>query len=122
MSYSKFLLLCAVLISVSSCGNQENNKLIVGNWTGKEWLVNGSPSNRNVAETHFTFDDQGNYTYSYSGTEEKGTYKVENDMLFTKPGDQQEIMVKINKLSADTLIFDMNRGGQTELLTLLRDK
>ena len=106
----------------SSCGNKENNKMIIGNWTGREWLVNGSPSNRNVAETHFMFDDNGNYRYTYAGTEEKGTYKVENDMLFTKPVDQQEIMVKIKKLNADTLIFDMNRGGQTELLTLLRDK
>ena len=122
MIYSKFFILFAGLICFSSCANKENNKNIIGNWTGNEWLVNGSPSNRNVAETHFTFDDKGNYTYTYSGTEEKGTYKVENDMLFTKPGDQQEIMVKIKKLSTDTLIFDMNRSGQTELLTLLRDK
>jgi hypothetical protein len=42
-------------------------------------------------------------------------------MLFTKPGNQQEIMVKIKKLSDDTLIFDMNRSGQTELLTLVRE-
>ena len=114
-------MLLAGLVFFNSCGNKENNKMIIGNWTGKEWLVNGSPSNRNVAETHFMFDENGNYTYTYSGTVEKGTYKVENDMLFTKPGDQQEIMVKINKLSGDTLIFDMNRGGQTELLTLLRE-
>ncbi len=43
-------------------------------------------------------------------------------MLFTRPADQQEIMVKIAKLTMDTLIFDMNRSGQTELLTLRRDK
>ena len=122
MIYFKIFILFAGLMSFSSCVNKENNKMIIGSWTGKEWLVNGSPSNRNVTATHFTFDDQGNYTYSYSGTEETGTYKVENDMLFTKPGDQQEIMVKIKKLGTDTLIFDMNRSGQTELLTLLRDK
>ena len=122
MIYVKIFILFTGLLCFYSCGNRENNKMIVGTWTGKEWLVNGNPSNRNVTETHFTFDDKGNYTYTYSGTKENGTYKVENDMLFTKPGDQQEIMVKIKKLSADTLIFDMNRGGQTELLTLLRDK
>ncbi len=122
MKYCKPFILLVALFYFSSCSNTENNKLIIGNWSGKEWLINGSPSNRNVAETHFIFDDKGNYSYSYSGTEEKGTYKVENNMLFTKPGDQQEIMVKIAKLTADSLIFDMNRGGQTELLTLTRDK
>ena len=120
MIYFKTFMVFAGLICFSSCGNKENNKMIIGNWSGQEWLVNGSPSNRNVRETHFTFDDKGNYSYTYSGTKENGTYKVENDMLFTKPGDQQEIMVKIKKLSDDTLIFDMNRSGQTELLTLVR--
>ncbi len=108
MINSKTFILLAALFYFSSCANTENNKLIIASWSGKEWLINGNPSNRNVAETHFTFDDQRNYSYFYSGTEEKGTYKVENDMLFTKPGDQLEIMVKIAKLSADTLIFDMN--------------
>lgn len=121
MSFKTFILVAGLLCFIS-CGNHENNKLIVGSWSGKEWLANGSPSNRNVAETYFKFDDKGNYTYTYAGTEEKGTYKVENDMLFTKPADQQEIMVKIAKLTQDTLIFDMNRSGQTELLTLGRDK
>ena len=122
MIYFKTFILLAALMFIGSCGNTENNKMIIGSWSGKEWLINNSPSDHNVSETHFTFDDKGNYTYTYSGTEEKGTYKVENDMLFTKPADQQEIMVKIAKLNRDTLIFDMNRSGQTELLTLLRDK
>ena len=120
--YFKTFMLIATITFFSTCGNTETNKLIIGKWSGKEWLINGSPSNRNVAETHFTFDEKGNYTYTYSATVEKGTYKVENDMLFTKPGNQQEIMVKITKLNKDTLIFDMNRGGQPELLTLVRDK
>src|SRR5215203_5984829 len=122
MLYLKTFILVIAVMCFSACGNKENNKLIIGNWSGKEWLINGNPSNRNVAETYFKFDDKGNYAYSYSGTQEKGTYKVENDMLFTKPAGQQEIMVKIAKLAMDTLIFDMNRSGQTELLTLLRDK
>jgi hypothetical protein len=48
MIYFKIFMVFAGLICFSSCGNKENNKMIIGNWTGKEWLVNGSPSNRKV--------------------------------------------------------------------------
>ncbi|MDB5201305.1 MAG: hypothetical protein JWQ27_714 [Ferruginibacter sp.] len=116
-----FILFTSVLL-LFSCSEKENNKLIVGKWTGTEWLINGQPSNRNTAATIFNFDEKGGYTFSYAGTEEKGTYKVENNMLFTKPAGEQEIMVKINKLSKDSLVFDMNRSGTAEILTLLRSK
>jgi hypothetical protein len=122
MKFIKKIFAIVFLLFISSCSNDENNKLIIGNWSGSEWLVNGMPSDRNVIETHFMFDDKGNYTFTYSGTEEKGTYKVENKMLFTKPANQQEIMVKITKLTKDSLVFDMNRGGASEVLTLLRNK
>jgi len=107
---------------ITSCADTKNNKLIIGNWTGVEWIVNGSPSSQNPKETSFTFDDKGNYTFSYANMLEKGTYNVENEMLFTKPVDQQEIMVRISKLTNDSLIFDMNRGGQPEILILIRKK
>jgi hypothetical protein len=116
------LFLLAFILLISSCANTETNKLIVGHWSGSEWLVDGQPSSHNAAETNFTFDDKGKYIFNYSGTEEKGTYKVENDMLFTKSANQQEIMVKITKLTKDSLVFDMNRSGAAEILTLLRIK
>ena len=74
-----YLLFTSLLVS---CADTKNNKLIIGNWEGSEWIVNGSPSNQNPKETHFTFDDQGNYTFSYADFVEKGTYNVENEMLF----------------------------------------
>lgn len=115
-------LLCTILFAgfLTSCADTKNNKLIIGNWTGAEWIVNGSPSSQNPKETSFTFDDKGNYTFSFAGVVEKGTYNVENEMLFTKPTDQQEIMVRISKLTKDSLIFDMNRGGLPEILILTR--
>jgi len=99
------------IIFFPSCANTENNKKIVGRWAGIEWLSKAS----------FNFDEKGNYSFEYAGNKEEGTYKVENDMLFTKPANQQEIMVKIFKLTTDSLVFDMNRGGQAERLTLRRN-
>lgn len=81
---------------------------------------NGKPSDLNAKGTHFTFNDKGEYTYEYSGNKENGTYIVDKDQLFTTPKGENEMMVRIMKLSKDSLVFDMNRGGQPESLTLLR--
>ena len=96
--------------------------MIIGKWVGIEWLVENAPSNLNAVGTSFTFDEKNNYTFDYAGNVEKGTYKVENDMLFTTPEGEREIMVRIEKLSGDSLVFKMNRGGRDEKLTLLRNK
>jgi len=108
------------LLVIMSCNNAANKKLIVGSWSGVEWLVNGKTSDLDAGGTQFTFDDKGKYTFDYSGTKEAGTYTVDGDMLFTTPANEQEIKVRIAKLTKDSLVFEMNRGGQPELLTLLR--
>jgi len=108
------------LMLLASCGNSQSNKNITGKWQGAEWLVENKPGNYDVAATGFEFDSTGNYQFTYQTNVEKGTYKVENNMLFTRPKGEKEMMVYIEKLSGDTLQFKMNRGGTTELLTLLR--
>ena len=92
--------------------------MIIGNWKGVEWL--GSTQNLDGKKASFMFDDKGNYNFIYDSNKEQGTYKVENDMLFSKPTNQQEIMVKIVKLTKYSLVFNMNRNGQSETLTLTR--
>ncbi len=108
------------LVLFASCGNTENNKLIIGKWSGTAWLVDGKPSELNAAGTHFNFNDKGEYTFEYNDIKENGTYKVENDMLFTTASGQKEMMVKITRISKDSLVFDMSREGQPETLILLR--
>jgi len=117
---SQLFAVILVVIAFCSCGETKPQFSIVGNWQGTEWLVNGKPSDNNATSTSFNFDEKGAYTFINAGNTEKGTYKVENDMLFTTPTGQQEIMVKIAKLTKDSLVFDMNRGGQSESLTLLK--
>src|SRR4030095_2364722 len=104
----------------TACKNETDNKLLIGHWTGIEWLVEGQPSSHTPEAAVFTFDDQGNYTFTYNDDVEKGTYYTNNNQLFTTPEGGIKMMVKIPKLTQDTLIFDMNRGGQAERLTLVR--
>jgi hypothetical protein len=68
----------------------------------------------------FSFTAEGRYTYSNNGVSEKGTYKIENDMLFTTPEKQNEMMVKITKITTDTLVIEMSRGGEDEILRLVK--
>jgi Lipocalin-like domain len=115
------LLLFASLTLLIACHSGEQNKMILGKWTGIEWLVDGHPSSHTPGEAVFTFNEDGLYTFEYSGNVEKGKYYVNNNELFTTPDGGIKMMVKIPKLSQDTLIFDMNRGGQAERLTLIRN-
>ena len=109
----------AIMLFVS-CSNTEKNKLLYGSWTGAEWLVEGKPSSHSPQDAVFTFDETGHYTFTYNDNVEKGTYYTNNNQLFTTPDGGIKMMVKIPKLTQDTLIFDMNRGGQAERLTLVR--
>ena len=117
----KIYLITVSIALFAGCATKENNKKIIGKWAGTEWLVNAAPSRLEADKAFFVFDEKGTYSFEYAGTKEEGTYKVENDMLFTKPANQQEIMVKIFKLTKDSLIFDKNRSGQSERLTLRRN-
>ena len=117
MKIKNYFTLCAIIL-LTDCANTDNNIKIVGKWRGTEWLVNAAPSSLEADKAFFVFDEKGKYSFEYAGSKEEGTFKVENDMLFTKPLNQQEIMVKILKLTKDSLVFDMNRSGQSERLTL----
>ena len=106
----------------SSCVENKNAQLIIGNWRGADWVRSGEPAGYDADAVSFQFIDNGTYTYNYGAVKEQGTYKVENDMLFTTPEGGLEIMVKIAKLNADTLVFDMSRGGISESLVLIKKK
>lgn len=118
--YRNLSILLFLLLMFSACENNQNNKQILGKWQGAQWLVENKPGNYDVAATSFEFDSTGNYMFTYKTNVEKGAYKVENNMLFTRPKGEKEMMVFIEKLNGDTLQFKMNRGGTEELLTLLR--
>jgi hypothetical protein len=116
-----FMALSLVLV-FSSCIDSVNNKLIIGKWKATEWLENDTPNIANATNTAFNFDDKGNYTFSHNETVNKGTYKVENDMLFTTEEGMQEIMVNISKINNDSLVLIMNNSGVKEKLILIKEK
>lgn len=92
---------------------------IIGTWKQDTWIItaNNQPINRKM---DFTFDTEKRYTVDYGSETEQGDYWFIDDDLFTQEDGQQKKKVKILQLNPDTLVFEMNRGGQIEQVSYLR--
>jgi hypothetical protein len=97
-----------------------DEKLLPGEWRGAKWVVEGQTEEIDASTAIFSFEPDGTYKYSYNDAVEKGKYFMANNELFTTPEGGIKMMVKVQKLTRDSLIFNMNRGGQSETLTLIR--
>lgn len=114
-----FCLLTGLLISALSCQKtNDKNPALIGKWQGKEWLISDKPSDIDATQVHFEFKEDGNYSAQFGNQNQSGSWRTEKDKLYTTETGKQEIMVKILKLDPAVLSFEMNRGGQKEVLTL----
>ena len=115
-TWTSALLICSLL---SSCKQNPAYQLIAGHWKAADWIIEGaSTSAENV---QFEFRSDKTYHAVLGQSEEEGTFRIESEYLFTKTGDQLEIMVNIEKLTADSMVLGMNRSGQRETLILVRE-
>ena len=102
--------------------------MLIGTWNGVDWRVQGKSSGRDASSVTFVFapeiggkEDSGAGTYiaAYGSQKEKGSFKIKGDKLFTTAEDKIEKVVRIAKITADTLVLGMNRVGQEEELVLV---
>ena len=104
----------------ASCNLTVDETLVYGDWKGVEWLIEGQEGNYDASSTFFSFNEEGRYTYMYGDMGEQGAYTVVNNELFTTPDGGMKMMVRIKKLTPDTMVLAMNRGGTSETLTLAK--
>ena len=112
---------CLLLVLIA-CSTPAYEKDLPGRWQAVSWLANQGPSGHATEGTVFVFDDSGRYQYTYGGATEQGEWYLSGPELFTTPDGGTKMMVRIARLEGDTLVFDMNRGGTAETLTLARAK
>lgn len=122
----KKILSCILVVIVFTCvtigcdtNTNNNENLLSGNWQAVGWTDANNKTLEQTSNVKFTFGG-GKYNYQNNEINEKGTYKVENDMLFTTAEGENEMMVKIIKITKDSLILGMNRAGQIEFLSLVK--
>lgn len=117
----KFAGICGLfLLFLFSCGPTADKTLLHGQWKGAEWIMVDQPGTIDASLVSFSFGADGRYTYTYNEAVEQGDYFVTNNELYTTPDGGTKMMVKIEKLTTDSLVFRMNRGGTSEVLTLLK--
>ena len=106
--------------TMASCNLTVDETLVYGDWKGVEWLIEGQEGDYDASSTFFSFHADGRYTYMYGDMGEQGAYTVVNNELFTTPDGGMKMMVRIKKLTPDTMVLAMNRGGTSETLTLAK--
>lgn len=116
----KNLLLFAVLaFCFATCGpDLKYQTAIQGKWQAAHWVTE-SGETRPVESVNFDFHGD-TYNAKLGLKDESGSFRLEGDKLYTKAEGQQEIMVKIASVTPDSLVFEMNRGGVKEVMTLTR--
>src|SRR5512134_3973832 len=82
----------------SACFESIDKKLVIGQWNGVEWVVEGQSSQIDATSATFVFKDDGTYTYTYADATENGKYFISGNELFTTPDGGIKMMVKIMKI------------------------
>lgn len=105
---------------LSACSTAETNPHIYGTWQGVSWKVNGQESDRSVQDVRFEFHEDATYRAAYGTQQEQGTFQLKGDKLYTTGANKIEKVVGLSRLTADTMVMDMNRIGTPEILVLVK--
>lgn len=114
-------LAAASALALSACGGpDERLPLLYGEWQGVRWDRGGVIQTKLASQATFTFTEPDAYTARLGQSEEAGTFALRGSKLYTTAAGGVEKVVGVPRLEADTLVFDMNRAGEAELLYLAR--
>lgn len=118
----QFLIIIFTLLLLAGCTADAGiPEAIYGNWTGVRWTAEDKDAGRDAAQVHFSFVQPTQYEATFGDQREKGSFKVDGSKLYTTAEGQMQKMVKIVRLTNDTLEMEMNRGGTKENLVLAKD-
>ncbi len=108
-----------------ACGSGIDKTQVLGTWQAVSLVENGQPGSTDLSQTKFTFHPTGQYDYqSNVNYKEQGTYYIDGKFLVSKDTLNAGISksVRIEFLSADSMLFNMNSNGAPQLLGLKKVK
>ena len=116
----RILIIIISLLVLIACNDGVDKTKLYGQWKTTEWKE--LASNRIIPNTmEFDFQENGQYVLDYGSEIEEGKWWIRGDFLHTREKGQMEKKVKITKISGDSMVFHMNRGGILEQV-ILRSK
>ena len=104
-----------------ACGSGIDKTQVHGTWQAVSLVENGQPGTTDLTQTKFTFYPSGQYDYqSNVNYREQGTYFIDGKFLVSKDTLNAGIpkSVRIEFISADSMLFNMNSNGAPQLLGL----
>jgi len=104
---------------LSSCASKYAETDLHGKWEVKEWKEMSTNKVMN-GKMDMDFDANGQYNIAFDSDNEKGKYWLMGEFLHTIEEGQSEKKVKIMNLTSDSLVLQMNRGGEMEKVILLK--
>lgn len=117
--------LFVLLLSVSAC-KSDKEKAIVGKWNADNLVECDDvvPIVANLVNIEFKSD--GRYIFNSTlNIHEEGTYQIKKNHLFLQDRIRDkavEKIVLITKLTADSLVLEMNFKGKEQWLTFVKEK
>ena len=112
----------AILWVACSSTNSIDEQLLIGQWKGASWDIEGTEKGRNASVVSFEFLTNQTYKAIYGEQTENGVYRVQYGKLYTTENGKAEKNVGIDLLTKDSLVLNMNRVGTIETLTLIKVK
>lgn len=111
-----------IILCLQSCSfeDKEKTELILGTWHGSEWYIEGELHTYDMRRINFEFSPGNIYKAQLGDSQERGTFRIYGNKLYTQDGAAAQIMTNVEKLTSDSLVINMNRGGQREQLILLK--
>lgn len=117
----KLFFITLAFFAICACQKvNDKNPALLGKWQGTEWLIMDKPSDIDATQVQFEFKEDGSYNAQFGNQTQSGTWRTEKDKLYTTETGKQEILVKLLKYDSSNLDFEMNRGGQKEILKMLK--
>lgn len=123
MINSRYLVLPLLCCLFSACESHKAEDQIAGTWVATQILEDGTAMPIDPKEVQFQFSSTGKYTFrSTLNYQESGTYYIEGNILYamdTTHAASFERTVKLEHLSTDSLVVEMQESGKTRKMHLL---
>ena len=114
----------ALILFFISC-NKLDQTLLHGTWKGAAMLEKGKQVDKGAEQAVFQFFPNQTYTYEMAYHKEAGRYRTVENKLYTTDTTNQERLekvVRVSKLTTDSLYLEMNMGGIPQVLQCYKAK